>query len=108
MRKFVNKVREMENNQPPFNFAVQICRLIEVPSPGEGLNYAEIKHVLEILDLIQTLGDGESAVLEEADWVYLNERLAAARFLVAHQHILDMVDYVKDLSKHTVVAAVAE
>jgi hypothetical protein len=70
--------------------------VLQQPSdPRVGLQLAEIRKSLKIMDRLDLVVDGELR-LEDAEWEYLKQRYSIFPFALAHSDIAELADAIEN------------
>ena len=88
---------EFEDGRPPVDLdyrAMFVARLRE-PAPGSGgVDYEAMGLAIAVIDKVKS-GD-DCALLEEAEWKLLADRLKSTKWQIVHEAVRDMVLAVVD------------
>lgn len=94
MRKI--ELKELENGlaggmaMPPLNYAMVIQQVLSVKA--EGMLIPELRTCLAVLSVMEKATATGVALLEEAEWNYLVERIQAHRWPMATSAVMTMID----------------
>lgn len=87
-------LKTIEADGVKISYAAQIMEIVKFPQDGKSADLDEVRRSLRIMNALD--GADKELVLEDADYVYLRERIISARWPIANKVILEFVD---DLTK---------
>ena len=81
------------NSNLTLDYKRLLLEYAQSPLPGgQGIGVAEMRKAIRVIDKLEAANG--IVALEDADWEFLNQRVQAAQFTLAHKVIVEFVDAV--------------
>lgn len=76
------------------DYKKELLRLSETPAPGQSFSVAQMRKAIRVTEKLEAANG--HVVLEDADWEFLNQRVQAEQWGLAHKAIVQFVSDVEN------------
>ena len=87
--------------QGSLDYAKQLVGIVSQASvQGQGMDAAEIRKAMRVMDVIEAAASQEFVDLEDADYEFMRQKVLAAKFVVASREVMQFIDDVTGEIQH--------